>query len=112
MLSTIISALERIAYNGDPLKFLLVETTYQPFISLFHQTEMSTFTSKLEGIRQSHYHPSLPLLRFYINSQLCWCPRHRVASWITSRYPGLLKIQVQERNNRRLRTGPRVWTPC
>ena len=28
ILHTIISALERIAFNGDPLQFMLVETTY------------------------------------------------------------------------------------
>jgi hypothetical protein len=38
MLHTILTALERIAFNGDPLQFLLIETTYQAFISLFHQT--------------------------------------------------------------------------
>ncbi|KAF8720173.1 hypothetical protein AX14_011232 [Amanita brunnescens Koide BX004] len=38
MLHTILTSLERIAFNGDPLQFLLVETTYHPFVSLFHQT--------------------------------------------------------------------------
>ncbi|CCM06037.1 uncharacterized protein FIBRA_08283 [Fibroporia radiculosa] len=38
-LSSIIGALQRIAFNGDPLQFMLVETTYQPFISFFHMTE-------------------------------------------------------------------------
>jgi len=55
MLHTILAALERIAFNGDPLKFLLVETTYQPFISLFHQTQATKPSgNKLEGIRESH----------------------------------------------------------
>ncbi|KAJ7590398.1 histidine phosphatase superfamily [Mycena floridula] len=36
VLNTVLSSLERIAFNADPLQFLLVETTYQPFISLFH----------------------------------------------------------------------------
>jgi hypothetical protein len=40
LLHTIINSLERISFNGDPLQFLLIETTYQPFISLFHQTGM------------------------------------------------------------------------
>ncbi|KAG2362447.1 histidine phosphatase superfamily [Suillus spraguei] len=31
----------RIAFNGDPLQFLLIETSYQPFISLFHMLEMT-----------------------------------------------------------------------
>ncbi|KAI0343444.1 phosphoglycerate mutase-like protein [Trametopsis cervina] len=38
-LSSVISALQRVAFNGDPLQFMLIESTYQPFISLFHQTE-------------------------------------------------------------------------
>ncbi|KAF8652658.1 hypothetical protein AX16_004264 [Volvariella volvacea WC 439] len=38
LLHTIITSLERIAFNGDPLQFLLIETTYQPFISFFAQT--------------------------------------------------------------------------
>jgi lysosomal acid phosphatase len=51
ILHTIIQSLERIAFNGDPLQFLLVESTYQPFISLFHQTEMINAHPELEGIR-------------------------------------------------------------
>ncbi|KAJ7579667.1 histidine phosphatase superfamily [Mycena floridula] len=40
LLHTILSSLQRIAFNDDPLKFLLVETTYQPFISFFHEVGM------------------------------------------------------------------------
>lgn len=40
ILSSILTALERIAFNDDPLKFFLIETSYQPLISLFHMTEM------------------------------------------------------------------------
>ncbi|KAM6502742.1 Histidine phosphatase superfamily [Amanita muscaria] len=50
MLHTILSALERIAFNGDPLQFLLIETTYQPFISLFHQTGIAQEHPELKGI--------------------------------------------------------------
>jgi len=39
-LSSILEALQRIAFNGDPLQLMLISTTYQPFISLFHQTDM------------------------------------------------------------------------
>ncbi|KAI6145364.1 histidine phosphatase superfamily [Pisolithus tinctorius] len=35
ILHSIIDSLDRITFNGDPLKFLLIETSYQPFISLF-----------------------------------------------------------------------------
>jgi len=38
LMHTILTSLERIAFNGDPLQFLLIETSYQPFISFFHQT--------------------------------------------------------------------------
>ncbi|KAF5375882.1 hypothetical protein D9615_008264 [Tricholomella constricta] len=38
--SPILTSLERIAFNGDPLQFLLIQTTYQPFISFFYQTGM------------------------------------------------------------------------
>ncbi|KAG2362444.1 histidine phosphatase superfamily [Suillus spraguei] len=41
ILHTVLSSLQRIAFNGDPLQFLLVETSYQPFISLFHMLEMT-----------------------------------------------------------------------
>ncbi|KAI9465215.1 phosphoglycerate mutase-like protein [Lactarius psammicola] len=34
--------LNRITFDGDPLQFLVESTTYQPFISLFSQTEMPT----------------------------------------------------------------------
>ncbi|KAL6304956.1 phosphoglycerate mutase-like protein [Sparassis latifolia] len=49
-LSSIIESLQRIAYNGDPLQFMLIETTYQPFISLFHQTEIVKSHPELAAI--------------------------------------------------------------
>lgn len=39
-LSSAIDALQRIAFNGDPLQFMLIQTTYQPFISIFHMTDI------------------------------------------------------------------------
>ncbi|KAH9925895.1 phosphoglycerate mutase-like protein [Epithele typhae] len=39
-LSSVLKALQRIAFNGDPLQLMIIETTYQPFISFFHQTEI------------------------------------------------------------------------
>ncbi|KAL4068749.1 histidine phosphatase superfamily [Scleroderma yunnanense] len=36
ILHSILESLDRITFNGDSLKFLLIETSYQPFISLFH----------------------------------------------------------------------------
>ncbi|KAF8623395.1 hypothetical protein AX17_007433 [Amanita inopinata Kibby_2008] len=50
MLHTILTSLERIAFNGDPLQFLLIETTYQPFISLFHQTGIAHEHPEMKGI--------------------------------------------------------------
>ncbi|KAG6876229.1 hypothetical protein C0992_000412 [Termitomyces sp. T32_za158] len=50
LLHTIITSLERIAFNGDPLQFLLVQTTYQPFISFFHQTGITDEHPQYKGI--------------------------------------------------------------
>ncbi|KAJ6529621.1 histidine phosphatase superfamily [Mycena capillaripes] len=47
LLHPILDAIERIAFNDDPLKLMVIQTTYQPFISLFSQTEMA------------HEHPEL-----------------------------------------------------
>lgn len=52
-LDSVLSALQRIAFNGDPLQFMLIATTYQPFISLFHQTEIIKRNPELQAIRQS-----------------------------------------------------------
>ncbi|KAH0829032.1 histidine phosphatase superfamily [Lanmaoa asiatica] len=53
ILHSIISSLQRIAFNGDPLQFLLIETSYHPFISLFHMFEMVKEHPNLAGIRKS-----------------------------------------------------------
>jgi len=50
VLHTIAHSLERVAYNGDPLQFMLVETTYQPFISLFHELDIVKVHPELKGI--------------------------------------------------------------
>ncbi|KAJ7798529.1 histidine phosphatase superfamily [Mycena olivaceomarginata] len=50
LLHTILSSLERIAFNDDPLQFMVVQTTYQPFISLFHQTEIAKDHPELKAI--------------------------------------------------------------
>jgi len=46
-----LTSLQRIAFNGDPLQFLLIETSYHPFISLFHMLEMTKENPALAGIR-------------------------------------------------------------
>ncbi|KAK1236297.1 hypothetical protein PQX77_000458 [Marasmius sp. AFHP31] len=50
MLHTILSSLERISFNGDPLKFTLVETSYQPFISFFNEVEVVKEHPELKAI--------------------------------------------------------------
>ena len=55
ILHTIISALERIAFNGDPLQFMLVETTYQSFVSLIRQTGIVKMNPDVYGIRRLQF---------------------------------------------------------
>ncbi|KAJ2922824.1 hypothetical protein H1R20_g14276, partial [Candolleomyces eurysporus] len=50
ILHTILTSLERISFNGDPLQFMLLQTTYQPFISLFRQTGVAEERPDLAGI--------------------------------------------------------------
>jgi hypothetical protein len=54
-MQSIISSLERIDFDGDPLQFLLESTTYQPFISLFAQTEMIKADPSLKGFRACNH---------------------------------------------------------
>ncbi|KAH9856829.1 phosphoglycerate mutase-like protein [Lenzites betulinus] len=49
-LSSILKALQRIAFNGDPLQLMVIETTHQPFISFFHQTGVVDSHPELKGI--------------------------------------------------------------
>ncbi|KAN0081472.1 Histidine phosphatase superfamily [Tylopilus felleus] len=50
ILHSVLQALERIAFNGDPLHFLLIETSYHPFISLFHMLELVKANPDLASI--------------------------------------------------------------
>ncbi|KAJ7246993.1 phosphoglycerate mutase-like protein [Mycena rebaudengoi] len=50
LLHTILSSLERIAFNDDPLQLMVMQTSYQPFISLFHQTDMVKEHPELKAI--------------------------------------------------------------
>ena len=50
LMHTLLTALERVAFNGDPLQFMLVSTTYQPFISFFHQTKAVKENPELAAI--------------------------------------------------------------
>lgn len=50
ILHSVIDSLNRIAFNGDPLQFLLIETSYHPFISLFHLLELVKQHPGLAGI--------------------------------------------------------------
>lgn len=51
LLRTILASLERIAFNGDPLQLMIIDTTYQPFISLFHMTNSTTGSGVGKPIR-------------------------------------------------------------
>ncbi|KIJ11886.1 hypothetical protein PAXINDRAFT_171517 [Paxillus involutus ATCC 200175] len=50
ILHSILDSLQRIAFNGDPLQLLLIETSYHPFISLFHMLEIVDENPELAGI--------------------------------------------------------------
>ncbi|KAF9645921.1 phosphoglycerate mutase-like protein [Thelephora ganbajun] len=47
---SVLTALERISFDGDPLQVLLIETTYQPMISFFHMTEIAKNYPQLKGL--------------------------------------------------------------
>ncbi|KAH9833437.1 phosphoglycerate mutase-like protein [Rhodofomes roseus] len=49
-LSSIVDALQRVAFNGDPLQFMLIQTTYQPFLSIFHMTDIVKSHPELAAI--------------------------------------------------------------
>jgi lysosomal acid phosphatase len=50
ILHSVIDSLNRIAFNGDNLQFLLIETSYHPFISLFHLLELVKQDPELAAI--------------------------------------------------------------
>ncbi|KAF9222137.1 phosphoglycerate mutase-like protein [Gyrodon lividus] len=63
ILSPIIKSLERIAFEDDPLRVLLIESSYQPFISLFHMLNMMSDNRELSGIPNYASALSFELLR-------------------------------------------------
>ncbi|ESK84640.1 hypothetical protein Moror_13299 [Moniliophthora roreri MCA 2997] len=50
MLHTILTAFERISFNDDPLQFMLVETSYHPFISFFNEVAVTKEHPELKAI--------------------------------------------------------------
>ncbi|KAF8154345.1 histidine phosphatase superfamily [Mycena galopus ATCC 62051] len=50
LMGTILESLELMSSNDDPLQFMVVQTTYQPFISLFHEVDMVQNHPELKGI--------------------------------------------------------------
>jgi hypothetical protein len=84
ILSPILQSLERIAFNGDPLQFLLIHSTYQPFISLMHMTGLTNGRPDLEGVRKYNgtfiKYNSASILIGLFNSGLRICPRDRTSS--------------------------------
>lgn len=78
LLRTILASLERIAFNGDPLQLMIVDTTYQPFISLFHMTNATTgngLGKPIRGIRESLVAFCRRLVDNH-RSRLCLCACH------------------------------------
>jgi lysosomal acid phosphatase len=53
LLRSILNALSRVAYNGDPLQLHLTEAPYQPFISLMQMLELDNEDPTLRGLRES-----------------------------------------------------------
>ncbi|KAI3609051.1 phosphoglycerate mutase-like protein [Moniliophthora roreri] len=50
LMALVLDALERMGFSDDPLKFTLIETGYQPFISFFHEIEAVKEDPELEAI--------------------------------------------------------------
>jgi len=68
ILHPILHSLQRITFDDDPLKLLLLETSYQPFISLFHMMEMVSEYPQLAAIRECSFlqiHPSVHYWRHF-----------------------------------------------
>lgn len=63
ILHPILRSLERIAFDDDPLRIFLIETSYQPFISLFHMLDVLSSRPDLAGIPNYASALSFELLR-------------------------------------------------
>ncbi|ESK84637.1 histidine acid [Moniliophthora roreri MCA 2997] len=50
LMALVLTALDRMGFSDDPLKFTLIETGYQSFISFFHEIEAVKEDSELEAI--------------------------------------------------------------
>ncbi|KAJ8074426.1 hypothetical protein PM082_015327 [Marasmius tenuissimus] len=88
-LHLVLDALERMGFEQDPLKFSLIETTYQPLISLFHEIEAvdanpalksipnfaSAITIELRKTLPPDVRPMIRL-RFKNGTQADWEPLH------------------------------------
>ncbi|KAK0194677.1 histidine phosphatase superfamily [Armillaria mellea] len=57
LLHTILTSLERIAFDGDPLQLLLIESSYHPFISFFHATDIVDTYPEVKGIHCARLRP-------------------------------------------------------
>jgi hypothetical protein len=96
IMHSIITALERIAFNGDPLQFLLIQTTYQPFLSLFHMT----------GVVDEH--PEFKAIRTFELSSFILTPEHLPLSHHAADYSSALVIELRRGNPPDLRDFIRV----
>ncbi|KAI5986100.1 histidine phosphatase superfamily [Pisolithus marmoratus] len=63
ILHPILGSLERIAFDDDPPRILLIETSYQPLISLFHMFDVLTSRPDLAGFPNFASALSFELLR-------------------------------------------------
>ncbi|KAF7966828.1 hypothetical protein HWV62_36931 [Athelia sp. TMB] len=50
MMNTVLRALERIAFDGDALQFMLLESSYQPLMSILAMAELTKDHPELAGI--------------------------------------------------------------
>ena len=53
ILPSIVSSLERIANDADPLRLVVQEISYKPFISFFNLTGVTDRNPELKGLRKS-----------------------------------------------------------
>lgn len=99
ILSPIITSLERIAFDDDPLRILLIETSYQPFVSLFSMLNAEGAKGQISGIRayadESAVFPVLILVAY---SQLRFRFGIGASPRTRSRVPRFCSRQIQERH--------------
>lgn len=103
ILNTILHTLQRITFDEDPLRLLLLETSYQPFISLFHMLELVNEHPQLAAIRECSTSGNLTATRYLHHySEPCICTCLWDSSWTSTWTSRIPPHQVQERDQRRI----------